>query len=152
MNTGSSSTADGSPGAVRHGRAWTALSLALAVHVADEALNGFLSLYNPIVTAAREKLPFLPFPTFRFPVWLGGLIFAVVVLLFLSRFAFRGSRWMRPLSYFIGIVMLFNGLLHFVGSVYMDRPMPGVYSSPLLLACAIYLLWAVWKLKRENFL
>jgi hypothetical protein len=36
-----------------------------------------------------------------------------------------------------------NGLLHLAGSAYMRRAMPRVYSAPLLLAAAIYLLVSV---------
>src|SRR5262249_28092635 len=42
---------------------------------------------------------------------------------------------MSPLAYVFGIIMLANGLQHIVGSIYMERLMPGVYSSPLLLIC-----------------
>ena len=73
-------------------------------------------------------------------IWIMGTIFAVVLLLCLSAFAFRGARWMQPLSYVFGVLMLFNGLLHLAGSIYLGRLMPGVYSSPLLLAGSIYLL------------
>lgn len=130
----------GAPQAVRYGRAWVALCLALGVHVADEALTDFLSVYNPTVRAIRKQLPLLPLPTFTFEVWLAGLIAAVVVLLALSVFAFRGARWMAPLSYVFGVLMLCNGLLHFAGSIYLGRLMPGVYSAPLLLAGSVYLL------------
>jgi hypothetical protein len=49
-----------------------ALCAALALHVADEALSGFLSVYNPAVRAIRERVPFLPLPTFLIAaaVWL----------------------------------------------------------------------------------
>jgi len=47
---------------------------------------------------------------------------------------------MVPLAYVFGIIMFVNGLVHFAGSAYMGRPMPGVYSSPLLLAGSVYLL------------
>ena len=33
------------------GRAWIALWVALAVHVFDESVTGFLSVYNPTVLA-----------------------------------------------------------------------------------------------------
>lgn len=125
----------------RHGWAWVGLCLALAAHVADEALNDFLSVYNSVVRAIREQLPFLPLPTFTFESWLGGLVLAVGVLLSLSAFAFRGARWMVAASYVFGVLMLGNGLLHIAGSVYLGRAMPGVYSSPLLLAGSGYLLW-----------
>jgi len=130
-------------GTFNHGRAWVLLCLMLAVHVADETLNDFLSFYNPVVSAIREKVPFLILPTFSFGLWLGGLIAVVVALLFLSVFAFRGAKWMKPVSYVLGILMVGNALIHIIASIYMGRPAPGVYSSPFLLACSIYLLTAV---------
>jgi hypothetical protein len=126
------------------GYAWVALCLALAIHVTDEALTDFLSVYNPAVEAIRQRLPYLPLPTFTFSVWLTGLIIAIILLLALSPFAFRKTRWMVPLAYVFGILMTANGLQHFAGSVYLGRMMPGVYSSPLLLICSIYLLKKVW--------
>ena len=117
-----------------------ALSLSLAVHVTDEALTNFLSVYNPTAQAIRNRLPFLPLPIFTFEGWLGDLIFAVLVLLALSPFAFRGVRWMIPFAYFFGFAMFMNGMGHAVGSIYLRRWMPGVYSSPLLLAASLHLL------------
>lgn len=130
------------------GIAWVLLCLSLAVHVADEALTGFLSVYNPTVIGFRAKLGFWPMPTFGFGEWLTGLIFGFLVLLALSPFVFRGSRWMRPLFCFFAIIMVLNGLGHTIGtilghtlpSVRFARPMPGFYSSPLVLAAAIYAL------------
>lgn len=125
----------------RHwGWAWVALCLALAVHVTDEALTDFLSVYNPAVRAIRQRLPLLPLPVFTFKVWLTGLILAIVFLLGLSVFVFRGAWWMKPLAYIYGVIMLANGLGHIAGSIYLGRLMPGVYSSPLLLAASVYLL------------
>ncbi len=49
---------------------------------------------------------------------------------------------MRPAAYVFGVVMAGNGLLHLVGSVYMRKAMPGVYSAPIILAAAVYLLAA----------
>lgn len=135
-------------GTSNQGVAWVALCLALAVHVTDEALTDFLSVYNPTVLAIREKLPFLPLPTFTFERWLTGLILAVILLLLLSPFAFRGAWWMTPLSYFFGAIMLGNGLLHIGGSFYLGRVMPGVYSAPLLLAASVYLLICTYRRKR----
>jgi len=128
------------PATSRFGMAWVGLTLALAVHVADEALTGFLALYNPSVQTIRRLVPFLPLPVFTFRLWLSVLVAAVCVLLALSVFSFRGARWMVLLGYVFGPIMLGNGLAHLAGSVYLRRPMPGVYSSPLLLAGAVYLL------------
>lgn len=122
---------------ISHG--WGALSLALALHVWDEATHDFLAVYNPTVLAMRERLPFLPLPTFSFGVWLSGLIAAVVVLLLLSVFAFRGSKWLRPIAYGLGVLMLLNGMLHLSVSVYDWEMMPGAYSSPILMAAAVWL-------------
>ena len=124
----------------RFGWAWVLLTLALALHVTDEAATDFLSVYNATVRAIREQIPWLPLPTCTFPVWLGGLILAVTVLLALSPLAFRGARWLRILSMPYGMIMLLNGLGHVASSLYMGRFMPGVYSSPLLLAASVYLL------------
>jgi len=124
----------------RWGWAWVALCLAMAVHVTDEALTDFLSVYNPTARAIRQRLPFLPLPIFTFDVWLAGLILAIVILLGLSFFVFRGARWLKPLAYVFAVIMLANGLGHIAGSFYLGRLMPGVYSSPLLLAASIYLL------------
>ena len=131
-------------GASRFGLAWVALCGALAIHVVDEALTDFLSVYNPAVRAIRARFPFLPLPTFTLPYWLGGLIMVTVFLFALAPAAFRGEPGMRPAAYIFGIVMAGNGLLHLGGSVYMRRAMPGVYSAPIILAAAIYLLASVW--------
>ena len=125
------------------GVAWLALCVTLAIHVADEALTDFLSVYNPAVRAIRARCPFLPVPTFTFRGWLTGLVLAVVVLASLTPFAYRGAGWMRPIADAVGIVMLGNGLLHLAGSVYMRKAMPGVYSAPLILAAAVFLLASV---------
>lgn len=128
--------------------AWLGLCLAVAVHVADEALTGFLSVYNPTILALRESIPWLPFPVFRFDVWLGGLIVGTLLLLSLSPFVYRGAAWIRPIAYALAALMLANGALHTLGTVFgrtvasvrFERPMPGFYSSPLLIAAAIYLV------------
>ncbi len=132
------------------GIAWILLALALALHVADEALNDFLSFWNPLVKTVREQAPLVPLPTFTFEGWLTGLILGVALLLALSPLAFRGQRWMVPFAYFLGIIMVGNGLLHTVGSLYYGRLLPGVYSSPFLIAAALYLLVSVGRRHQWN--
>jgi uncharacterized membrane protein required for colicin V production len=125
----------------RFGIAWVTFALTVAVHVADEAMHDFLSTYNPSVRAIRARFPFLPLPTFSFRVWLALLIAGIFLLLCLSPLAFRGEFWLRTLSRPLGILVgLLNATLHIGSSVYFHRWMPGVYSSPLLLLAAIYLL------------
>jgi hypothetical protein len=125
----------------RFGIAWITFALAVAVHVTDEAMHDFLSIYNSSVRAIRAQLPFLPLPTFSFRIWLALLIAGIFSLLCLSPLAFRGNPWLRTVSRPLGIVVgLLNATLHIGSSVYFHRWMPGVYSSPLLLLAAIYLL------------
>ena len=117
-----------------------ALCFALAVHVLDEALTDFLAVYNPAVVVIRERYPFLPLSTLTFDVWLSLLIFATVALAASSYFVWKGRWAMRPISYVFAGVMLLNGLLHIAVAVYTGTFMPGVYSSPLLLAASIALI------------
>ena len=121
------------------GLAWAVLCAAFAIHVAYEALTDFLSVYNPAVRGIRARFPFLPLPTFSFRVWLTGLVAAVLGLASLTPAAARGAAGMRPAAYVFAVIMAGNGVLHVIGSVRMKKPMPGVYSAPLILA-AVYLL------------
>ena len=133
---------------VKLGQAWTLLCLALMLHVTDEALTGFLSVYNPTVLALRERVSWLPLPTFEFQTWLIGLVAGSLVLLALAPFVYCGAAWMRPLAYLFAAVMIANAAGHTAGTIAgrsfaaipIPRPMPGFYSSPVLLAAAIYLL------------
>ncbi len=124
----------------RHWLAWIALCIALAIHVADEALTDFLAMYNPAVLSIRDKYPLISPPTFTFEVWLALLILAVVLLAAASYFVWKGRWAMRPISYVFAGVMLLNGVLHIAGSIYLGQFMPGVYSSPLLLVSSIALI------------
>jgi hypothetical protein len=124
----------------RFGLAWVTLCAAVAIHVADEALTGFLAVYNPAVRAIRQRVPFLALPTFTFRSWLGGLVVAVIGLASLSPFAFAGAAWMAVPASAVAIVMLGNGVLHIGASIYRRRVMPGVYSAPLLIGAAVWLL------------
>jgi hypothetical protein len=140
------------------GRAWVALTVALALHVADEALTGFLSVYNPTVLAMRQIYPNFPMPLFSFSVWLGGLIGLVIILFLLSPFAFRGDRWIRYVAWPFAFIMLLNALGHTLGTilghtvptVQFARPMPGFYSSPLLAAASLFLIWSLGKTAGAN--
>ncbi len=130
------------------GVAWVSLSLALGLHVLDEALHGFLSYWNPAALAMRERLSLVIPPTFSFEVWLIGLIVGVIVLLALSPFAFRRARPMRPFALALSVIMILNAVTHFTWSLVLGEVVPGTYSSPVLLAAALLLLSAAvrdWK-------
>jgi hypothetical protein len=131
-----------SEAATRFGFAWILLCGALALHVIDEAMTDFLSVYNPTAQAIRKRLPgFLSFPpVFTFRVWLGGLCLAVLLVFCLSPLAFRGSRLALWLAYPFALTMFGNGLGHVAASLYSRRWMPGVFSSPFLLLASGYLL------------
>jgi hypothetical protein len=134
--------------ASNYGWAWIVLCLTLALHVTDEALTDFLAVYNSTVERIHQKAAFLPLPTFTFSVWLTGLVIAIILLLALSVFAYKNMRWMIPVSYGFGILMIGNALLHIASSFYLGRFMPGVYSSPLLLLFSLYLLRMVRNSKK----
>lgn len=132
------------------GWSWLALTGALALHVADEAVTDFLGVYNPTVRAIRARYPFLPLPTFTFPIWLAGLILAVAILAALSPLVFRGKRAMRYIAWPYAALMLLNGLQHIGGSLYLRRFMPGVVSSPLLILTSAALLVATGRVPRVD--
>jgi len=140
---------DRTPALRRLGIAWMAIWAALALHVADEAANGFLFIYNPTVTALRERFGFWPMPNFTLEEFLTDLGIGVFVLALLTPFAFRNSGWMRPVIYFSAIVLCIANacghtlgtiLGHSVSTVHFSRPAPGCISSPILLFVGIYAL------------
>ena len=130
------------------GRAWLLLCVAFGAHIADEALTGFLSVYNPTVMAFRARMPWLPLPTFRSQEFLVGMISVTLLAAALSPLFFRGVRWARPLAYFFAWVNIVNALGHTLGtilghtvaSVQFSRPAPGFYSSPFLFLASLYVV------------
>ena len=134
---------------------WLALCGAFALHIADEALTGFLNVYNPTVEAMRARLGWWPMPTFQFREWLVGLILACALLFCFAPLAARGAWWLRPLAWFYALIMLLNGMGHTlftilgrtVASVTFARPAPGFYSSPFLLAASV---WMFARLRRTT--
>lgn len=140
------------------GLAWLFLSLSLAVHVFDEALTGFLPVYNATVRALRAEYSWYPMPTFEFRGWLTLLAAAVVILLLLTPLAYRNARGLRPFAYVFAVVMFLNGMGHTLATIFgraassvpIPRPAPGFYSSPLLLAVSIWLFMALLRTRRHH--
>ena len=122
------------------GIAWVALSVALGLHVADEAMTDFLPAYNSIVGTIRESQPWILLPTFTFSTWLTGLIVGVLILLLLSPMVFAGNRVFRPISCFLGVLMMLNALAHIGASIYLGELAPGALSSPVLFLAALMLV------------
>jgi hypothetical protein len=149
MATASAPVLTQKPSDYRLGWAWVFMWVALAIHVTDEALTGFLAVYNPTVLALRAQLGFWPMPTFEFREWITGLTAGILLLTVLSPLAFRDAGRIRPMFYFVvivtGILNAFGHTLgtilgHTVSTVRFRRPAPGFYSSPLLLIVSIYAL------------
>lgn len=131
------------------GHAWIALGLALGAHVADEAANDFLALYNPTALAIQERLGGFPFPpTFSFTAWLTGLILVVLAWLGLSPVAYGGRRWLLPLATALSVIHIANAVGHSLTSLWLGRPAPGVWSAPLLAASAVWMLSVVRRVRR----
>ena len=123
------------------GWAWFACTLALALHVIDEATHDFLAWYNPQALRIRRFLGGFPFPpTFTFWPWLIGLSLAVLVLAALTPKAYGGSAWLRPIGIVMGIEHVGNGLLHLGAGLALRRAVPGIWSAPLMLATGAWLL------------
>lgn len=126
------------------GPAWLIAAGALAVHVLEEALGDFLGFYHPAVHALRERVPFLPVPTFSFPAWITLLVGAFLLLVALSPLAFRSDPRLRPVALALATLWIFVGAGHFLGAAFgtalAGRPMPGVYTAPLLIASGGYLI------------
>ncbi|MDX1700659.1 MAG: hypothetical protein R3250_08585 [Melioribacteraceae bacterium] len=121
---------------------WISLTFAFTIHIIDEALNDFLSIYNPIVTNFNESFGFLIFPVFSFSQWLVGLIIANIILYSLSIYAYRNKKWFRYLSFIYSSIMILNAIGHITGSIYLGKSIAGLYSAPLLLVGGIYLFWS----------
>jgi hypothetical protein len=140
MQTGSRPTNFGAP--------WLALCAAFALHIADEALTGFLRIYNPTVLALRQRWGWFPMPQFGFREWLVGLIVACAILACMAPLAYAGARGLRPLAWVLAVIMLLNGIGHTlftilgrtVAGITFARPAPGFYSSPALLAAALWMI------------
>jgi hypothetical protein len=134
--------------------AWVLMILALAIHVFDEAISGFLPFYNSSVTALREKFSLFPAPTFSFDLWLGGLIVGILLCSGLTVLVARGGKPIRWFVTILGVIMIINALGHLTGSVYFGRMIPGAYSSPMLFLSAVYVvvrcLHGDWRIREKT--
>jgi hypothetical protein len=133
------------------GRPWLFLTAALGLHVLDEAVTGFLPVYNATVLALSEQYlrtwGRFPAPTFTRNQFLFLMITTVALCFAVTPFAARGARWMRPLAWFAVVIQFLNAMGHTLGtilghtvaSVTFPRPAPGFYSSPLLFIGSVWL-------------
>ena len=126
-------------------RAWIFLVSALAIHVFDEAITDFLPFYNFLVPNLKNRLGFFPMPTFTYEIWLTGLIVAIITGYALIPIVNRGRKLIRIIVLVIGFIMVANSLGHMIGSLYFGKLLPGFWSSPILLAAAIYTIVQAFK-------
>ena len=130
---------------LRFGIAWMALVFVLAIHVVDEMATGFLPFYNSLAASVQASGHWFQMPTISLPVWLNGLGIVLVALLLSSPLVFEGKRYMRPIAYVFAALMMLNAIGHVVLSLYFGKPVPGVYSSPLLLIAAVVLVLMAYR-------
>lgn len=125
----------------RNVTAWLFLVSALALHVLDEALTGFLPFYNQTVMELRERWGFFPAPTFSFSAWLGGLVVAVALGFSMTPLVRRGGMAVRAVVLVLGVLMIGNALAHLLGSAYLGTTLPGMWSSPILVVAAAWVVF-----------
>jgi hypothetical protein len=124
----------------KSGLAWVLMISAIGLHVFDEAITHFVPFYNEMALNLRESLGFSLIPIFPFRAWLIGLIIAIIICFSLTPLVIRGGRFIRAFTALLGVLMVLNALGHMLGSAYTGRLLPGFWSSPLLLASAVYVL------------
>jgi hypothetical protein len=120
--------------------AWLILVSMIGVHVFEEAMTGFLPFFNQVITDLREPFGFFPAPTFSFGPWLSGLIIGIIILFGLTPLVARGGRGIRVIMVVLGVLMVGNGLLHLIGSVFFGKVLSGMWSSPFLILAAGYVI------------
>ena len=146
------------PAATSFGTPWLLQCLAFALHVWDEAAHDFLSYYNSTVLALYGHFSWFPRMDLQFRSWLAALLVVNLVLLALTPWAYRNVRWLRPLAYAFAGIQLLNGAGHIVAaicgrtvpSVHFEGPAPGVYTAPLLIVLAAYLILALRKSRASS--
>ena len=126
------------------GRVWLVLCLALAVHVVDEALSGFVPQANNLLRGIAREFQLSGAPQLSFAGWLVVVSVAVLLLLMLTGSVSRRASMTRLFPHAVAWVLLANGLGHIAVSVSVGRMMAGVLSSPLLLLVSI---WALARLR-----
>jgi len=124
----------------RNVAAWLLMISVLGIHAFEESMTGFLPFYTQSVMTLRERLGFFPAPIFSYRVWFGGLITIIILCYFLTLFVARGGKVIRTVTTVFGVLMVGNALIHLVGSVYSGRVIPGMWSSPFILAAALFLI------------
>jgi len=122
-----------------HAFAWLFVCLHLAAHSAEEALNGFVEVWNPVLLAVRTATG-IPLPQFEFQAWLTMLVIGVGALTAMTPLVARGVRGFHAGSYVFALAMIVNGVHHLASPLYLGRFLPGQYTSPLLILSSLWLI------------
>lgn len=120
--------------------AWVLMISAISIHVFDEAVTDFLPFYNGLALSLRGRLGFSLLPMFCYEAWLSGLIAGIIVCFSLTPLVNRGGRFIRTFATVLGMLMVANALAHMLGSAFVGRLLPGFWSSPFLLATALFVV------------
>lgn len=120
--------------------AWLLMVTAVAFHVLDEAVTGFLPFFNQTAVNIRERIAFFPVSELKFGIWLSILIAAITIRYLLTPVVRRGGRFIRAVTTVLGILMIVNSLGHMLGSLFTGRLLPGFWSSPPLLLTALFVV------------
>ena len=123
--------------------AWLGVCAALAVHLADEVINGSTGLYGDFVQLFSFLFPFLELPTFRREIWLINLGGAIVVLFALTWMVARRRSPMAAASYLLAAFVTLNGVLHLTTAVAVRHMIPGAWTASLLVVTGLLLFLAV---------
>jgi ABC-type antimicrobial peptide transport system permease subunit len=120
--------------------AWLILVSMIGLHVFDEAMTGFVPFFNQFITDLREPFGYFPAPTFSFGPWLSGLTIGIILLYGLTPLVARGGKVIRVFTIVLGVLMALNGLGHLLGSIFLGKVLPGMWSSPFLLLAAVFVV------------
>ena len=124
----------------RDATAWILMISAMGIHVLDEALTDFIDFYNSLVQELRDGLGFFPAPIIPYGAWLGGLIAVVIAGFALTPLVDRGRGFFWILTIAMGMNMIAKASGIMLGSLLFGRLLPGFWSSPFLLAAALFVV------------
>lgn len=135
----------------RLAQAWLALTVVLTLHVVEGAIRDYLSFYNPLAMSLRDTMLWTWMPTFTLAAWLGGWTAILASLYGLTWFAIYPARWVVWAAFFYGEVVWLFAAAKLGFAIYLEKPIPGVFTTPLLLIASTWLsLEAVFSLRRQS--
>jgi protein-S-isoprenylcysteine O-methyltransferase Ste14 len=130
-------------------RAWLYLCLHVAAHGIEEALNGFVDVWDPFLAEMRARTG-LPLPHFIFADWLTMVAVGIAALTAMTPLVARGLRGFRAGSYIFAGLMIVNGVNHLSSPLYLGRFLPGQFTSPLLILASLWLILETRRVTRPD--